>query len=243
MSTNPECSKRLWVLTALSDDDVLDAGAPLPRGLSLHLAQCSSCRELAEDLQSVGRGLREMGRSQMPAGLQERAVAQARTALMDGARPTGRVDLDALEDDPAPDSVPSAPIAWPHWAACAAAAMVLLTVGSVAWWAASGPGPKDEGVYRSARSTVDSSVARPSRTESAAPDEAPSLADLEESGMAHVESVAPARDANQATVAQQRPRPGGVDPAEALERLLDTQTECVPRAMYLSRPMCEPPPK
>ena len=54
------CSKRLWVMTALSDDELLGEEGSLPQGLRFHVSQCESCRVLAESLLSVSQGLGEL---------------------------------------------------------------------------------------------------------------------------------------------------------------------------------------
>lgn len=87
------CPKRLWVMTTLSDDEIVGPGGPLPQGLEFHVSRCPSCRALAQELRSVGASLGSAGEQEPPESLLRRAQRQTETALKDGARMTGRVDV------------------------------------------------------------------------------------------------------------------------------------------------------
>ena len=132
---NSDCPKRMWVLSMLSDDEALERLDALPMGLEFHLKQCSSCRTLADQLRAVGADLKHLGTTEIPAGLEERAHAQALEALATGAQPTGRVQL---VDDPLDRETSRIHPVWAA-AALAAAAVVIFAVGAV--WLRGTPGP------------------------------------------------------------------------------------------------------
>ena len=87
------CPKRLWVLTSLSDDELLGDDQELPQGLQFHLSRCASCRDLANRLIAVAGGLRGLSAMEPDEALADRAQAQALTALRGGAKLTGRVSI------------------------------------------------------------------------------------------------------------------------------------------------------
>ncbi len=102
-----ECPKRMWVMTALSDDESLGPGAALPAGLQFHLARCPMCRSLADRLMTVNRSLGELAALLPSAELEADAGERVEMALRQGARLSGRVDLSDLrleEEVPMPHS-------------------------------------------------------------------------------------------------------------------------------------------
>lgn len=131
------CSKRLWVLTMLSDDGLLAANEALPQGLAFHLSRCPSCRAVAEQLRATAAGLNRLTSESVPEGLEARAFAQARAALSDGARLTGRVTLPP-EIELVQDLVPRRRPDLTKVSVAAAAAIVLFVSGG-AWWQALAP--------------------------------------------------------------------------------------------------------
>lgn len=134
-SPNWSCPKRMWVLSMLSDDEALERLDALPMGLEFHLKQCSSCRALAEQLRAVDADLRNLAGTEVPAGLEQQAAAQALEALEAGAQPTGRVEL---ADDPI-DAEVSRIYRLRTTAALAAAAVVVFAVGAVLFFQVSDP--------------------------------------------------------------------------------------------------------
>jgi len=139
------CPKRLWVLAFLADDEALTADEPLPAGLQFHLHRCPSCREEAEKLKTVSANLRALGSHEPEIGLRAKANLQAKTALADGARPSGLVDVAALED-----FLPLRRRRWllPRIGGWAAAAVLGLAVGL--FWFVESPAPRS---FQSVRKT------------------------------------------------------------------------------------------
>ncbi len=142
------CPKRVWVMSVLSDDEILLAddeilladdeilrindeplrtGSPLPQGLEFHLSRCPSCRALAGELQAVTRGLAELASEDTETSLLNRANRQAMSALMNGARMTGRVEV-TTEQIGRPETV----AAWwrsPKLISLTTAAAIVLAIG------------------------------------------------------------------------------------------------------------------
>jgi len=136
------CPKRLWVMTMLSDDEVVAPGVRLPQGLEFHLKRCPSCRALADDLLGVTALLAEAGAQEPTESLLRRAQRQTEAALRDGARLTGRVDVDAADDG---SLVPARAGRWRRWGLpLAAAAMIAIAFGLFSIM--HGPGDGDGGV-------------------------------------------------------------------------------------------------
>ena len=124
----------MWVLSMLSDDEALERLDALPMGLEFHLKQCSSCRALAEQLRAVDTDLKNLAGTEVPAGLEQQAAAQALKALETGAQPTGRVEL---ADDPFDAEANRTYRLWT--AASLAAAVVVFAVGAVLFFQVSDP--------------------------------------------------------------------------------------------------------
>lgn len=128
------CPKRLWVMLTLSDDEALESDGALPQGLRFHLSRCPSCRGLADRLQSITDSLCSMSDVEPDGDLQGRADAQAKQALAEGARITGRVTI--------PEESERLPVAvrghrwstWLRYSGLAAAAAIL--VGFGLYWSA-----------------------------------------------------------------------------------------------------------
>jgi hypothetical protein len=95
----PDCPKRLWVMTALSDDESQESGEELSRGLRFHLSRCPSCRELAEGIFRVSHGLAQLSALEPTKILRETADQRTRQVLRSGGRLTGRVAIPD-EDEP-----------------------------------------------------------------------------------------------------------------------------------------------
>lgn len=136
------CPKRLWVMTMLSDDEIVVPGDPLPQGLEFHLSRCTSCRALADELQSVAIGLCEVGGEDPPESLLRRAQRQAETALKDDARMTGRIEVGDADAEllERPNRA-----WWGQWTVpLAAAAMVAVAIGLFSIMRA--PGAAEPGV-------------------------------------------------------------------------------------------------
>lgn len=119
------CPKRLWVLTALSDDELLDQGDALPQGLQFHLARCESCRKLADRLMLVTSSLHEISELESEANLADRADAQAVDALRAGAKLTGRV---TIPDEPEGEVVRPGRVLWLRFGRVAAAAAIVFSL-------------------------------------------------------------------------------------------------------------------
>ncbi len=141
------CPKRLWVMTTLSDDEIVRPNGPLPQGLEFHLSRCPSCRALADDLLAVAASLGSDCEQELPESLLGRAQRQTEAALKDGARMSGRVVVD---DDGADLLDYSTPAWWRRWTVpLAAAAMVGVAIGLVSIMRAPGvaePGLTPAGV-------------------------------------------------------------------------------------------------
>lgn len=120
------CPKRVWVMTALSDDEAAVDADGLSQGIRLHLASCESCRKLADQLLGVGSALRQMSAAELDGDLASRADAQAMEALRAGGRLTGRVDIP---DEPEPSTEDSPSRGWRPPRRYAMAAAILLAVG------------------------------------------------------------------------------------------------------------------
>lgn len=127
------CPKRLWVMLTLSDDEALDEAGTLPQGLRFHLSRCPSCRALADRLQSVTDAVRAVSDSHPTADLQARADAQARQALADGARFTGRVTIPEEPETVRPVADAHHHSVWLRYSSYAAAAAILIGFGL--YWA------------------------------------------------------------------------------------------------------------
>jgi hypothetical protein len=136
------CPKRLWVMLTLSDDEALEAGEGLPRGLQFHLSRCPSCRALADRLLAVSGTLRSLGDLEPSDDLRARANSQAIKALDEGARLTGRV---SIPDEPERLTVPSYRPGlgvWLRYGTYAAAAALFLAVGLFTLVELRGPGDR-----------------------------------------------------------------------------------------------------
>ena len=116
------CPKRLWVLTALSNDELLDQGEPLPQGLQFHLSRCEPCRQLADRLLLVTSSLGEISELESPADLASRADVRAIDALRTGAKLTGRV---AIPDEPDVEFTTPGRALWLRFGRVAAAAAIV----------------------------------------------------------------------------------------------------------------------
>lgn len=122
-----ECPKRVWILTALSDDEHCgEAGGRSP-AMQAHLAQCTPCRDLADRLERTTSMLAEAA-CELPAdSLAAAAELQALGAIRAGATPTGRVQVPEVE-------LPACHFgrgAWRRYARYAAAAVIILSVGLI----------------------------------------------------------------------------------------------------------------
>jgi hypothetical protein len=97
-----ECSKRLWVMTVLSDDEAVEPKRPIPDTVRLHLNQCPPCRELATRLTHVSAGLKGLANSTPRQAIERDAGDRALAALKAGAKVTGRVSFafDDIDDEP-----------------------------------------------------------------------------------------------------------------------------------------------
>lgn len=125
------CSKRVWVMTVLSDDEALADHGRLPHGLRFHLSRCPSCRALADGLRSVTDGLGLLADLEPSEALTSDADQQAHNALEAGARLTGRVDVV----EPVSPVVSGAwRTGWPNAARYAAAAVIGLSLGAAGLW-------------------------------------------------------------------------------------------------------------
>lgn len=141
------CPKRLWVMTTLSDDEIVDPGGSLPQGLEFHLSRCPSCRALADELRSVAASLGSAGEQEPPESLLRRAQRQTVVALQDGARMSGRVEVGDEDAELLDHPIPAW---WRRWSVpLAAAAMVGIAIGLVSIMRAPGvaePGLTPAGV-------------------------------------------------------------------------------------------------
>lgn len=122
------CPKRVWVMTALSDDEVPGSVEELPPGLQFHLSRCAPCRALAERLLAVSGTLRSLSAVEPDSELRHRADVQALTALREGGRLSGRVSIPD-EPEVLPSTRMSVP--WLRYGRYAAAAAIVLVVGLV----------------------------------------------------------------------------------------------------------------
>lgn len=121
------CSKRLWVLNVLTDDE---SGAMTPM-LAMHLSQCQECQALAQSLQDVTAALNEDGMAEPPTHLHEMTAGRLREALTRGAALSGRSTSPRWDD--AETTVEPA-VLNRHLRVSALAAAVLISVG-LAWFA------------------------------------------------------------------------------------------------------------
>jgi hypothetical protein len=126
-----DCPKRSWVIQQLADDVAMDGFDDLPQGLQFHLNRCESCRAFAGRLLSLSGELRNLGRLEVPEGLEERAQAQAVEALQQGGELTGRVTIN---EDVKPVPVPPILLWWNRTGWYAAAACLLLAVALYAFF-------------------------------------------------------------------------------------------------------------
>ena len=247
MEPQAGCSKRLWILTTLSDDEAAGAGTPLPAGLSAHLAQCPSCRLLAEELRLAGDGIRRLAESAPPADLLNRATGQCLAALYDGGRLSGRVPSEALE---VPDSEMPEPSlrSWSRSAAkYLAAASILLVLGMMGMWSLRTTPPVGGGleplpmpVAGASRSAATKRSAMP--TPLSAEEAATVAAADSPEGVDATSGRLSGDGSDPSAVAERRSRDISAPTADTLERLMDERPGCVPRAKFLSRPVCNPPP-
>lgn len=125
------CPKRTWVMTTLSDDEACPDSQSVSAVLRLHLSQCSSCRELADQLTEISSDLRELADLEPTATLFAQADRQAHQALSDGARLTGRVDIP---DEPLVKLTARPIRPWWTYGRFAAAAVILLAVVGYSWF-------------------------------------------------------------------------------------------------------------
>lgn len=134
-TSSTSCSKRLWVMSTLTDDDPI--ASELPLGMRSHLSRCESCRALVRDLRVVNNQLELLGALEpsLADKSSEAVLADAnerlRQALKDGARLTGRVEIP---DEPfvvAPHTDFRRPAKYARYAV--AAVLAFAAVGS-AWW-------------------------------------------------------------------------------------------------------------
>lgn len=126
-----DCPKRVWVMTSLSDDEATGDAGGLSQGLRLHLAQCKSCRALADRLMTTTGTLRSLSMLEPDDKLVNRATEQALQALREGGKFTGRV---SIPDDPEPDqTIPGAAV-WSRYVRYALAASVFLAFGLCGLW-------------------------------------------------------------------------------------------------------------
>ena len=123
------CPKGVWVMQVLSDDEALDSGGALPRGLAFHIARCESCRALADRLQAVSRGVSVLAEPEPPIDLYDRAESQAQLALLSGGAFTGRTDV---ADFPGPERI-AVRLPLPYRLMPYATAACLL-FAAAAWW-------------------------------------------------------------------------------------------------------------
>ncbi len=123
------CPKRLWVMLTLSDDEALDEAGTLPQGLRFHLSRCPSCRALADRLQTVTDAVRALSDSHPSTELLARADAQAKQALADGVRFTGRVTIPEEPERVGPAVGGHHRSVWLRYSSYAAAAAILLGFG------------------------------------------------------------------------------------------------------------------
>lgn len=94
--TQSDCSKRVWVLQTLSDDETQSPGEDLPAGLRFHLNRCPSCRAIAAQVARTTTTLAQAGHAAMlPASLAQKANDRLTVALHEGAKTTGREDIAA----------------------------------------------------------------------------------------------------------------------------------------------------
>ncbi len=148
------CPKRLWVMLTLSDDELMEGGETPMQGLQFHLSRCESCRSFAERLLAVSADMRSLAELEPASALADRADAQLRRAIREGARSTGRVTIpdepDAGTEPRARHGAPSTsgradlwkfmiprgqkPAAWARYTRYAAAAMVVLAATLFVFW-------------------------------------------------------------------------------------------------------------
>ncbi len=177
IETEQNCPKRLWVLLTLSDDELVGGGGELPQGLSFHLSRCDSCRAVADRLSDTTDRLRALGDFEPSGELFAAATARAVDALHDGARLTGRVDID---DEPLVLPVEESTSRRTRWAPRLAAAAVIVFAVTV-WGAISFRdgfrAHRGAGSYASQGVVPASEDGRPARTRSTPPDPARQPAD------------------------------------------------------------------
>lgn len=124
------CPKAVWVMSTLSDDELIDGAVELPTGLAFHLNRCASCRSLAEGLQAVSRGLHALSLAEPADDLEDQANAQLVRALANGAQLSGRVRIPADEEFDSP-SVQTLQRRWLDWGNLAVAAVVTIVAVGV----------------------------------------------------------------------------------------------------------------
>ena len=122
-----DCPRRRWVLAQLSDDEARDEHGQLPQWLTFHISQCSSCRTLAEQLQSLSDELSAVAGLEANESLEQRARQQTLEALRDGARLTGRFEIP--DDDEYAVLSPARPVWMLSSRYAMAASIALLLIG------------------------------------------------------------------------------------------------------------------
>lgn len=125
------CPKQPWIMSALADDEQSTVEGELSYAMRFHLARCESCRALADRLLDAAGALRDLGKTDPPTDLFERAGRQAMAAIEAGAELTGRVDVPDVEE---PDEIPTAQRWWWRSVRYAVAATILLAFAS--YWVA-----------------------------------------------------------------------------------------------------------
>lgn len=163
------CPKRLWVMLTLSDDELVDGGGELPRGLSFHLSRCDSCRAVADRLRVTTDRLAGLGRLEPSGELFAAATARAVDALHDGARLTGRVDIP--DEPPAIEEQERGPgrMSWAPRLAAAAVIAFAVTVWGVVAMRGGFTAHRGEGSYVKGGVVPGVSIDRPAPAQMGAP--------------------------------------------------------------------------
>lgn len=124
-NSDPVCLKSVWIMRTLCDDEV--AGDSLPAAVKLHLAQCPTCKSLADQLQAVTSDLASLAEGSPALDLQNRANEQLQAALDHGASMTGRVEVAELIEPADLSSSSKFSFRQGYWVA---AAVLLLALGA-----------------------------------------------------------------------------------------------------------------
>jgi len=127
-----DCPRRRWVLAQLSDDEARDEHGQLPQWLTFHISQCSSCRALAQQLESLTDELSTVASLEANTSLEQRARQQTLEALRDGAKLTGRFEIP--DDDEYAVLSPMSPT-WTLFRQYAMAASIALLLIGGSWFA------------------------------------------------------------------------------------------------------------